>query len=103
MKRLKLNVEELLVESFASTDAPTSRRGTVHAHAQATYACTEGWDSCQTQEESCGGTCIDPGTCGYFSQCMGWCESQHDSCSCQGSCTNTICAATMCANTICAV
>lgn len=93
MRRLKLNVDELLVESFNSTDAPTSQRGTVHAHGQAgqaTYACTDGWYTCDTHQDSCDGTCVDPGTCGYFSQCVGWCESQHASCSCLESCTHTI-------------
>jgi hypothetical protein len=92
MKRLKLDVDELLVESFNSTDAPTSQRGTVRAHGQAgqaTYACTAGWYTCDTQE-SCDGTCVEGGTCGYFSQCVGWCASQHDGCSDLGSCTGTI-------------
>jgi hypothetical protein len=86
MKRLKLNIDDLRVESFKATDAPTAERGTVHGHGKAgvaTYACTVGWDTCYTQEESCAGTCIDPGdTCTPFSQCVGWCESQHDSCGC---------------------
>lgn len=90
MKRLKLNVDELRIESFKATDGPSGERGTVHGNAKATYGCTEGWDGCQTLGESCGGTCIEVGGCHYNSQAIGWCASQHDSCSCFGSCTDTL-------------
>jgi hypothetical protein len=89
MKRLKLDVDELLVESFEA-NAPAGERGTVHGNAKATYGCTEGWDTCYTQGDSCQATCIGATGCDYYSQCVGWCGSQHDSCSCLGSCTGTI-------------
>jgi hypothetical protein len=90
MKRLKLDLDELVVESFKATDAPAGQRGTVKGHAKATTGCTVGWDTCQTQAESCEGTCIAASACDYFSQCVGWCASQHETCSCFGSCTGTI-------------
>ncbi|HEY7769514.1 hypothetical protein [Longimicrobium sp.] len=91
MKRLKLDVETLQVESFESVSPASGMRGTVRAHGKATQetcGCTEGWDTCYTVPDSCANTCIDPGAtgCGYFSQCVGWCDSQYDSCSCPGSC-----------------
>jgi hypothetical protein len=95
MKRLKLNVEELQVESFASTSPESGMRGTVRAHAKATQetcGCTEGWDTCYTAPESCAHTCIGAGAggCGYESQSPGWCESQHDSCSCFDACPSYV-------------
>jgi hypothetical protein len=86
MKRLNLDVAELQVESFESTDAQAGARGTVRGHAKATYGCTVGWDTCDTQADSCGATCIAATGCQYDSQCVGWCESQHASCSCFTGC-----------------
>ncbi|HWK90283.1 MAG TPA: hypothetical protein VNP72_09815 [Longimicrobium sp.] len=90
MKRLKLNVEELTVESFEAT-GPSPERGTVNGHAKATYACTVGWDTCDTQAESCGYTCWAATGCNNDSQCVGWCMTEHGSCSCF-DCTGAGCS-----------
>jgi hypothetical protein len=95
MKRLKLNVDDLLVESFNSTDAPAGQTGTVHGHGQAgqaTYACTEGWYTCFTDADTCAHTCLiqEATGCNQYSQCLGWCESEHG-CSGDGSCMMTAC------------
>ena len=55
-KKMRLNVEELNVEAFATTDA-AAKRGTVHGHDDtdsfscgvchtAGDPCTQAWDSC---------------------------------------------------------
>lgn len=89
MKRLKLNVNELQVESFESINTRGGGRGTVHGHGKATQetcGCTAGWDTCDTAGDSCADSCIGATMCAYESQCAGWCESQHDSCSCFTGC-----------------
>lgn len=46
MRKLRLNLEQLHVESFAPAGPGEVKRGTVQGHAKATYACTEGWAGC---------------------------------------------------------
>ncbi len=73
MKKLKLNVDELVVVSFEATDAAGGGRGTVHGHAKATQetcGCTAGWDTCDTQYDTCGDSCGWAGSC-YAHSC-GW-------------------------------
>lgn len=71
MKKLKLEVEALSVESFEPATDPTDD-GTVVAHAKETdpRACpqTEGWncskiiECVETEYDTCGSSC-DPETC----------------------------------------
>lgn len=61
MRKLKLDLDELLVESFTTTDAESEARGTVYGR-EATGLCTQ--VSCV---DSCGPSCMcsqDP-TCEY--------------------------------------
>jgi hypothetical protein len=54
MRKLKLDIEQLEVESFSVT-RDTRAAGTVHGHAEATYGCTEGYAGCAA--DSVGDTC----------------------------------------------
>ena len=63
MEKVRLTLDELQVQSFATTDGPADARGTVRAHDAPTdqlecpTACPE-WDTCwNTCGESCGGSC----------------------------------------------
>jgi hypothetical protein len=61
MKKLKLNVDTLVVESFRSTDAPEASRGTVQAH-EPTFQL-----GCQnTAELTCAFTCGRVESCQLF-------------------------------------
>lgn len=63
MRKLRLSVEELQVESFAPGATGEAKRGTVEGHAKATYGCTEGWDGCHhisVDGYSCYFYCPDP-------------------------------------------
>ncbi len=55
MKKVRLSVDGLQVQSFATSDAAAQEHGTVHAHDAATDA-----DECATQDQAwntCWGTC----------------------------------------------
>jgi hypothetical protein len=72
MRKLRLDVEQLQVESFSPQAGPARARGTVEGRAMATYACTEGWDGCpvETVGETCDVLCSDTQvgpTCDYIS------------------------------------
>jgi hypothetical protein len=58
-KKLSLNVDELKVEAFATTDGGAVRRGTVHGRITYVVTCT-----CGTDWEGCSGapTC-EPAEC----------------------------------------
>ena len=77
MKKLKLDLERIEVESFP-TDAPDpSQRGTVEGHAELTYGCqsnTQTWDRGYTCDEygTCYYSCYDR-TCHLFDSCDGTC------------------------------
>jgi hypothetical protein len=78
MRKLKLSLDELQVDSFHAT-APEARGGTVEANSWTQYA-----------DESCFGTC--DGGCTQWGSCNGGCGSGGASCngtciqSCNGSC-----------------
>ncbi|SOD03165.1 hypothetical protein SAMN05216486_10851 [bacterium JGI 053] len=55
MRKLRLDLEQLQVESFSAQPRRARSRGTVNGRAMATYACTEGWDGCAV--ETVGATC----------------------------------------------
>jgi hypothetical protein len=55
MRKLRLNIEQLQVESFSPQASKDRDAGTVRGHADATYGCTEGWDGCA--HPSVGYTC----------------------------------------------
>lgn len=46
MRKLRLNVEQLHIESFATRGEAPRGEGTVRGHAEATFGCTEGWATC---------------------------------------------------------
>jgi hypothetical protein len=77
MRKLRLNVEELQVESFSPSGDGVRRRGTVNGQRMvATYACTEGWDGCPMPSVgyTCDVQCSDTHigfTCGFYS-CAGF-------------------------------
>ncbi len=74
MKKLKLDFDDLKVESFETTDGPPGGHGTVRGYAS----------------ESCGGTCYL--NCTYQESCAGTCEPY---CitneSCEGTCFEQHC------------
>jgi hypothetical protein len=78
MKKLKLDLDDLRVDSFDTTPAAAAgERGTVHGQYPETYR------GCNTDEEtcdSCFGSCGD--TCGY--SCNGTCGTCAESCN--GTC-----------------
>jgi hypothetical protein len=80
MKKMKLNVEALAVESFdTSGDAP--KRGTVFGEQCTCYTdCT--CPGCNTCDESCNGTCAGQHTCGGQNTCGGQatCDATCDTC-----------------------
>lgn len=55
MRKLKLEVDSLRVESFASVTKDAEEQGTVHAHASAPNACLPPTDS--VLEQTCAYTC----------------------------------------------
>ena len=83
MKKRKLDLNELDVETFATTES-SRERGTVMGHATLGLQCT---GAC-TADYSCGGTC-------RYDSCHGstCCASWQDSCDGNGSCyPNATCA-----------
>jgi hypothetical protein len=74
MRKLKLDLEDLAVESFATTAEPRRESGTVFGQQCTCYTqCT--CPGCPTCDASCNGTC--GGTCG--ASCNGTCG---DTCNC---------------------
>ena len=72
MSKLRLNVDELQVETFTVAREAASPRGTVQANAKATYGCTAGWAGCavETIGETCDVQCSDTNigfSCDYLS------------------------------------
>jgi hypothetical protein len=101
MKKLKLELDELQVESF-QTERGMVQRGTVKGNAPPTSFCTEyidcTWDfGCETQLASCEGTCNTcaggscEGTCG--GSCYGTCDASCNTCG--YSCYESDCACTI--------
>jgi len=77
MNKLKLDLEQIEVESFSSSDVPAPRRGTVNGHAELTEVCnsqTHTWDRLYTCDEygTCYYSCYDK-TCGMLDSCDGTC------------------------------
>ena len=72
MKKLKLNMEDLRVESFVTFSKDSLNRGTVQGNAASILGTCHGTceDTCEvctvpkTCPNTCGNTCDDP-TCGY--------------------------------------
>ncbi|HEX6909694.1 MAG TPA: hypothetical protein VF142_04855 [Longimicrobium sp.] len=70
MKKLRLDLDELKVESF-DTDGARGPRGTVHAHAPYTYMCDStpcvtDW-SCEGNDTMCDWMCSSPPASGDVS------------------------------------
>jgi hypothetical protein len=77
MKKRRLEIDTLTVESF-DTSAPGTARGTVRAHGASEFPCT--WDTCL---KSCGWSEIDCYTQG--------CRTDWNTCGQYGSCCPAIC------------
>jgi hypothetical protein len=90
MNKLKLDLDELKVESF-DTDGSSRAVGTVHAHAPPTYWCDSA--DCQTDWSCEGGASMCYQICsathgGSCSCPQNSCSCPENSCSCpQNSCT----------------
>ncbi|HEX6373514.1 MAG TPA: hypothetical protein VF006_31605 [Longimicrobium sp.] len=95
MRKLKLELDSLVVQSFETTTPEGPARGTVHGRAEAgpdtPYCGTVDVNCKYTEQYSCEGTCED--TCAE--SCYGSCHSCIASCSpscyltCGASCPNT--------------
>lgn len=94
MRKLTLNVDSLVVQSFQTT-APEAGRGTVHGQAAAqTPGCS--YDGCvPTAHYSCDPTCPETcfETCDTCHTCMGSCPSCCWMTECNDTCKDT-CQAT---------
>lgn len=64
MRKIKLEVQDLTVETFSTTRTSEIMRGTVHAR-EPVYT---GW-SCETWEIGCGGTGFREHTCDNLNSC----------------------------------
>jgi hypothetical protein len=96
MKKLKLDLEDLSVESFATTPEPRAEGGTVFGQQCTCYTqCT--CPGCPTCDASCNGTCDAScngtcgGTCGATcdASCNGTCDGGCDPYSCLPGCFAT--------------
>ncbi|HLL47579.1 MAG TPA: hypothetical protein VK399_12765 [Longimicrobiaceae bacterium] len=88
MEKLKLDLEDLAVESFATTPEPRAEGGTVFGQQCTCYTqCT--CPGCPTCDASCNGTC--GGTC--EASCNGTCGPTCDV-SCYGTCGVGTCGPT---------
>lgn len=100
MRKLKLSLDALEVESFEAT-ANTSLRGTVPAHEWTEYADESCFGTCEsdcTRNASCQGQCGTGASCygTCYASCNGTCNcTGYTDCGCQTweTCPNaTICA-----------
>ncbi len=90
MKKIHLNLEDLEVESFATTpEDPAGSKGTVFGHVLTMQTidcdpqCTDGGTTCA---DTCGASC--GGTCDTCVTCAGSCQSCGATCnSCGGGAT----------------
>ena len=62
MKKIKLNLDRLKVDSFETRAADTEARGTVHGHYSAPYTCNARADTCQ-YAGTCGSECMSLNDC----------------------------------------
>ena len=62
MRKLKLDVEQLAVESFAIRDEHTDARGTIRGNAVTERFCSFG-SGCNTCQLSCNGSCATTYNC----------------------------------------
>lgn len=106
MNKLKLQLDDLQVESFQTERGKEALRGTVKGNAPPTSFCTDyidcTWDfGCETQLNSCGGTCqtCAGGSCENtcYGSCYGSCGATCATCgascfSCEYTCYESGCA-----------
>jgi len=90
MRKLRLDIDELQVESFTIARDASRGSGSVRAHAQATYGCTEGYAGCaaETIGETCDVLCSDTHggfSCDYFT-CVNQTCNQGNSCQSEALC-----------------
>ena len=101
MKKLRLDLEMLAVESFDT--AAAGGAGTVHAAAvaAATYPNCSEIDACPSAWNcTLNGTCYDP-SCGQYDTCQATCKTACGSCdSCLSNCLASGCAG--CSGPVCA-
>ena len=89
MEKLKLDVDQLTVESFEAVSPEMLGRGTVDAHS---HMCISPFDACADlacPTGTCGATCA---TCASCASCNGTCYSCYDTCgdSCNGTCLSCL-------------
>jgi hypothetical protein len=93
MKKLMLNVDDLEVQSFATTDARAKRTGTVEA-----FDDDSGRTPSMTRNYSCPTFCPGPESCAYTcgqDTCQATCDTCGFTCdvdSCYDTCHTNICA-----------
>lgn len=99
MKKLELNVDDLVVESFR-TEELEAFGGTVRGNDSHFHMCdTEAAWLCTQAQVSCDFGCntADNGTCPSGHTCQNSCEGTCDTCNtCQGSCFDDTCPNTIC-------
>lgn len=77
MRKLKLNLDGINVQSFHVTDEAHDGRGTVHAHSHA--SCPYCDPSSMTNPTGCG-------TCAHATICYVTCDASCDTCAGQNTC-----------------
>lgn len=65
MRKLRLELDSLEVETFDTRDSPARAAGTVHAHGSEDPPPDTAWNQHTCDVMSCGGTCwLTPNVCG---------------------------------------
>lgn len=87
MKKLRLNLDELEIESFATTaEADALEEGTVHGYHCTCNCCTDNDPTCYNTcagNATCHRTCVGNNTCGQTA-CYGTCYNTCNWGSCDG-------------------
>lgn len=83
MKKLKLDLDQLKVQSFQTTQEQKKVQGTVYGQSVLTCDCTQGEDTCAASCQSCEQTCIECAYTVYFT-CLTACGEtcQAPTCGC---------------------
>lgn len=90
MPKLKLDLDQLVVESFDTHASGIAPRGTVRAHSElcvptfGEFSCVDTCGTCALTCDTCDGTCSCGGSCGY--SCGGGCSGGY---TCGGTCVGT--------------
>jgi hypothetical protein len=89
MRKLKLDLDQLTVDSFDTIPSEEPTRGTVEAHS---HLCVSPFETCvdlQCPTGTCGATCA---TCASCDSCNATCYTCYNTCgdSCQGTCVSCL-------------